>query len=251
MPVHQSKEIATNTTYESLNYYDGKIRYDVFNDSANIHIYVATTDFASQYKILKLGLTLWVDEKGKKHSDKGIIFPQKQPGASEVRKDLMQNAQGATNRSKQMLNQLQKQYEASPKKMTLLGFDGDDSQEQIDLSSNKSGVEVSIRFDSLHTMHYHAIIPIQKIFTEEKYSDGIFSIGIESGFIPMTYSSNPQQGGGGRGSGMQGGGGGMHKGAGGGKGGGAGGPKGGMQAQKSALSKPIETWFKVSLNPLN
>ena len=135
--------------------------------------------------------------------------------------------------------------------MTLIGMDGKNSQTLVNSELEKCDIQVSIFFDTLNILHYKAVIPIEKIFTEEKYNDNIFSIGINSGFIEMSYAGSSQGNPGGRkgaGGGMRGGGrssGG--KGSGGRQGGGNGTGNTGLH---SALSEPIKTWFKVSLKPI-
>ena len=148
---------------------------------------------------------------------------------------------------KKQLTQLHLQYQLSPSTMTLTGIGGENSMRVISGDFSKSDIKASISFDTLNDLHYHLIIPIDKIFTEEKYSDSIFSVGIESGSLEMSYDSSPQGGsGGGGGGGMRGGG--MN---GGGKGGGySGGGGAGNHQQRSALSEPIKTWFKVSLKQI-
>jgi len=254
LPLYQSKVEPIAAT---LRYYDsnGKIMYDIYNNDSNIFVHIAIIDYAAQVKILKLGFTLWLDQKGGRNKDKGIIFPQKQFGSSSFKRESgRQYGQvnlNSQDKEKRQMGQLHKQYQMSLKNMTLIGMDGKNSQTLVNLELEKCDIQVSISFDTLNILHYKAVIPIEKIFTEEKYNDSIFSIGINSGFIEMSYASSSQgnpggkkgAGGGMRGGGRSGGG----KGSGGRQGGGSGTGNIGLH---SALSEPIKTWFKVSLKPI-
>lgn len=254
MPIQQSMKVENETTTTSLNYFDAndKISYDFFNDDKNLHVYIATAEYTTQLKILKFGFTLWLDQEGKKNKDKGIIFPQDQSANSNMMRDggRMNRTGGANSADKmqQMLTQIQEQFLASPKIMTLIGMEDDNSRMNINTELEKLGISVSITFDSLNMLRYKAIIPIDKIFTDEKYGNNLMSIGFSSGFLEMDISQMSQgrsgggmPGGGNRGS-MQGGS--M-------QGGGRPGGSGGNASQFQKLMKPVNIWFKASLNAIN
>lgn len=256
LPLHQSKRVEDVPIATNNRYYDikGKISYDIYNDDQNIHLHIAASDYATQVKILKLGFTIWMDQKGKKNEDKGIIFPQKQVGNSSFKQEggrpTRQMNMNSQDKEKKQMTQLHMQYQLSPKNMTLIGMEGEDSKRVVNADLDKSDIKTSIYFDTLNDLHYQVIIPIDKIFTEEKYNDSIFSIGLESGFIEMNYGGSSQggsvRGGKGSGGGMRGGG--M---PGSGKGGGhSGGNGAGNSGQRSTLSEPVKIWFKVSLKPI-
>jgi len=252
MPIHNTEPVAKNISDYKLRFYDQKIKYDVFNDAQFIYVNVQASDFATQYKMLNLGFTVWIDQKGKKKTKKGIVFPQKQPGADEFKRDRIKNAsnQNGGDQTTQQLVRLQKQFELTKSVANLIGMLEDNSSEFVDPTKNSYGIETKITFDKKHQLLYQLKFPIQQIFTEAKYADSTFSVGLESGFIQMDYSSGPPQGGGGRGGGPGGSGGGRGGGApGGGKGGGGSRPGGtsGNTPQHTALTTPIETWFKVEI----
>ncbi len=257
LPIHQSKRVTEKPFANNLRYYNSKekIMYDIYNDDKNIHVHISTYDYSTQVKILQLGFTLWLDQKGGRNKDKAVIFPLKQRGSKDFKRDvgkakdhIISNLQ---DRQREQIAQLYKQHQLSPENMMLIGMNRKNSQEVVNPESEKSDIQVSISFDKSDKILYKAIIPINKIFTEEKYNDSIFSIGFESGFVEMSYAGISQERSGGRkgtGGGMRGGGrSGGGKGSGGRQGGGNGASNPG---QNSALSEPVKTWFIVSLKPI-
>ncbi len=260
LPIYQPVKIEQEPSTDNLRYYKESISYDIFYDDNNIHVHLVASDYISQVKILRLGFTLWLDQKGKKSKDIGIIFPQKQPvnnsRMNENRRMVEQANMNSQEIRKILIAQLHSQFMISPKIMTLIGLDGKNSEEIVNTELEKSDIHVSISFDTLNNLHYKAVIPVTKIFTEEKYQDDIFSVGFESGAIEMS-SMGAQQGrsGGSKGR-MSGGGSGM---SGGGRQGGGMGGQGSRQGggggagpdkMRSAMAEPIKIWFKVSLKPI-
>ncbi len=237
--------ISDNTQDDTYRFYDNesKIRYDVYNDTDNIYVRIATSDYLAQAKILKLGFNIWVDQKGKKNKDVGIIFPQKQ----DIKKDfdkknknsLGQGEVSNQERQNKQLENLHEQYENSEKLMSIINLGDVTGIEDINLEFEQYDVTASIDFDEYGELQYEAIIPIKYIFTDKKYDDGVYSVGIVSGKIDMANSMRSQQGSSGKGGG-KGGGKGKGKGMGGGK-------SGGVRNQMSGLSTPIDIWFSVDI----
>lgn len=261
LPIYQPVITEQEPTTDNLRYYKESINYDIFQDDYNIYVNLVATDYTSQVKILKLGFTLWLDQKGKKSKDIGIIFPQKQPvnnsRMNENRRMVEQANMNSQEIRKILIAQLHSQFMISPKIMTLIGLDGKNSEEIVNTELEKSDIHVSISFDTLNNLHYKAVIPVTKIFTEEKYQDDIFSVGFESGAIEMSSMGSQQgkPGGSGKGSGGGMSGGGRQGGGMGGQGmqggrGNSGGGGAGPDKMRSAMAEPVKIWFKVSLKPI-
>ena len=53
----------------------GALQYNITNDSRNIYVSVATNDQATQMSILRAGISIYVDTKGKKNKTMGLSFP--------------------------------------------------------------------------------------------------------------------------------------------------------------------------------
>src|SRR5579863_10004437 len=57
--------------------------YAVSNDKENLYITVETGDPATQLKILRQGLTVWIDKTGGKEEETAINFPIPNPNKEE------------------------------------------------------------------------------------------------------------------------------------------------------------------------
>lgn len=237
MPLYQSKNINNKKELSDLRYYDknSKTFYDVYNDKNNIYVCINALDYFSQEKILKQGLTIWLDQKTKKNKDKGIVFPQKLEFKKNKESRNLNNL-NPFNREEQKIEQLHNQYLLSLKNTTLIGMDGENSIRVFNSELEKSNIKATITFDTLNRLNYLAIIPKNKIFTDDKYNNNTFSIGIESGFMDMNSNKLHQKkpgmenGGGMRSGNRQ-----------------PGGRSVGHSEQRSALSEPIKIWFSVNL----
>jgi len=238
LPLYQSKEINSKDEISDLRYYnkENKILYDVYDDENNIYVNIKTSNYYSQVKILEMGFTLWIDQKAKKKKDKGIVFPQKQEFKRNQQNRSLNNTD-SFNREEQRIEQLRTQFQLSIKNIVLIGMDGENSKRVFNTELENSDIISTITFDTFNRLNYLAIIPKSKIFTDGKYNNNTFSIGIESGFMEMNSnkgSSGGKSGGGSRSGGMGGGKGQSNR-------------SGGNMEQRSALSEPIKIWFSVSL----
>jgi hypothetical protein len=248
LPLYQAKAIEGKNA-AIFRYFDddGKILYDIFSDDKNIIVEMKTSDIAAQLKIIGRGFTLWLDQNGKKNRKMGIVFPQEQTGnrkPSQQRGRPGGQNSSMSNKWEQQLEQLKEQYRLSPKNMTLIGFRDDSSKTDIHTELEESGIHVSILFDTDDVLNYQAIIPIEKVFTDQKSNDSILSIGFESGYFDIEFNSSPKQGGMGRGGNM-----GMG-GPGGNKAGGRGRPvtNESRDEYRLAMSEAIKVWFRAKLS---
>ncbi len=249
LPVYQSKNINSTDEISDQSHYDkkSKISYDVYNDETNIYININTSNYYSQIKILKMGLTVWFDIKGKKNKDMGIVFPLN--NGFKASKQRMQNSSGATGAGGQSITQLHNNFKLQDKRIRLVGMEDEHGRTEYTVEPGSSDVVAEITFDSSNRLNYVATIPIKKLFADGSLVNKTLSVGIESGFLDVNkmrqemMNSGMHQGQGGRGGGMGGMGGGM-KGGGGRQGGGR---SGGMP-QQTELSEPVKVWFAVDLN---
>ncbi len=65
---------------QPFNFYNGetKLQYRIANDTSNIYICFKVTDQQAQMKMMRAGINVWIDPKGKKKESTGIHFPMKQ-----------------------------------------------------------------------------------------------------------------------------------------------------------------------------
>ncbi len=208
----------------------GALQYNITNDSRNIYVSVATNDQATQISILRAGISIYVDTKGKKNKTMGLSFP-----ANEA-------LEGEHNRSVSPANY---------KKQNLMDKDifktfGFINMENTNYAiSDTSAIKMGINYDAFGNLIFESIIPLKYIFNKSLNAKTAPSISIGIVLNPLTMRSGNRgpnsaggetgmrSGGGGMGGGMRGGGmsgGGMGGGGmnGGGMGGGMRGGGGGM-----------------------
>ena len=255
MPLHKAGNTQSWPITEVPGQYDrnSKMMYETHQDAENVYLHLSTTERINIIKILRFGFAVYVDETGKKKEDKGFIYPRrsertkggKGSGSGSGREQGPRNGTGDPN---DMLNRLLKHTKESSKELVEMGFEGKGSRKIYNLDLEQPNVLIDFEVDSLNRLHYYASIPKEKIFTDEKYNDGILSIGLVSGAMQM-----PTSPGGGAGGGMR-----PGAGGGGGRPGGGMGPGGGMRPgsgqgggmdmeQRMKMMEPIEVWFKVEL----
>jgi len=217
-------------------------QYNVTNDNTFIYVCVLSTDNATQRRILKDGMTLYFDPKGKKNTGISIAFP--------VRKDdSEENFNNYRNRNG---NPIRPGNEDSLKNSWLLqsnyfdtkGFVNMDGG-QYGINDKKSNIQVALKLNNDSVLVYEAIIPIKNIMGTDltpKEATKNFSVGIALNAAPGQGNNN---GGGGRPSfgGMRGGmmGGGMMR-------GGYGGGGRNNNSQRSQGAKEEDTWYTFRLS---
>jgi uncharacterized membrane protein YgcG len=230
---------------------ESKIMYSVEHDSANIYLQLMTSEFSSQVKIINFGLTVYIDNAGRKKKEKYFTFPLAQ---TFNKKQIFNTSSTANNFSinqNEKSQQLFQFFQMNNHQILLEGFDGPKSTRVLNYPLKNGPLKITIEMNFSGILNYTAVIPKNEIFGDINPGHEIFSIGIKSGAVPnQTYTSAPHSGGGmkqGSGGGRSGGMGG--KGGGGGKSGGGMGGYGGGQNQGNymEMAKPIEFWFQVEL----
>lgn len=219
-----------------------EILYQIFNDSALLHIQFSTAKRSSIMKILQSGFTIYFNNEGKKK--KHISFEYPTPQDIELLRQNMQQQQQSERNSEINLKNMLDLVSANAV------FSNHDVIQNINLLNNNSDIYAKLSSTRENELIYDLKIPLQKI-SEGGIADlSILTLGFISGKIEMP-STGGMQGGGppGGGGGRSGGGGGGPPGGGGGKSGG-GPPSGGMPggSEMSAMSSPISFWVNAVLN---
>lgn len=266
---------------------DSKIRYNITNDKNNLHIKLNTSEISSITKIIRNGLKINFDLKGKKgesfyfqyptalsqqyaprnlakqengniqRSESGNLQRQENGNSSRQNNDNTQRQRPGVGQSGKF--DLNKLFAQLPEEAI---FNHYGEIEQINIYSETSDIKVTLKAINNEEMTYDLYIPLKRLSKDGIAALGNLSVGIISGNIETSNI------GGGRPEGMQGGGrGGMSGGgrggmAGGGRGGMGGGGRGGMSGggrggmeggdrsggyDRSAMMKQIKFWFKLSL----
>jgi hypothetical protein len=229
----------TNTAYT--------MQYNVTNDDQNLYVAVSSLDDMTQLRILRSGMTIYFDPKGKKNKDISLHFPiQKGPDQNGYRRrgdgsttyyQNQNNAQTRDTRKEELL--LQSNF------YNTTGFTGIENG-QFSVGDAKAPIHVGIKLNNQDSLLvYEVIIPLKIILGPDwaaKAAKRNFSVGV----VLDAVSGSGGGGGGGRPGGFGGMRGmGMRGMGGGGMGGGGGGGRrygGGQQAQKED-----DNWYPFRL----
>ncbi|MDB5269840.1 MAG: hypothetical protein JWP58_2880 [Hymenobacter sp.] len=215
--------LATEWT-DSLHYDPtSKLQYQVLNDGRAVYLRIKAADPTTQAKIVRLGLTVWLDTTGRNQHQFGVHFPLGQMGGRGPGEGRDQQPDNAADRQTSRRERMARMI-ANMREMELLNYKG---SKEPTLTDNQSqlGVKAALALDAQEDLIYELAVPLRLLYhklpalaTGQKAAIGVTLAG---GKLAM-----PSQGGG-----MQGGmgGGGMRGGMGGGgmRGGGGGGMRGG------------------------
>jgi len=224
---------------------NGSLQYAITNDKENIYISVASSDQATQMKMLRAGIKIFIDPKGNKSKDISLTYPFKDQ--MEMPKERNQNGNLDRNAMKQKMIMDADIFSTT-------GFIN--MENRIYDLKDTSHIKVAMNFDTYNNLVFESIIPIKNILSSpitNKKTPSI-SVGIMintfGGQRPSGSSEMSRNEGGGMGGGMRSGmgNGGMRGGMGGGgmRGGmGGGGMRGGMG--NSNVNNTISNWYQFKL----
>lgn len=244
LPQYAALQKTSDEMYEFSGHYNAEshIRYTVEHDSANVYLALKTTNFNTQVKILSRGLTVYIDETGKKKKEKYWTYPfieSRNANENFNRGQLLPDFFPDQNEKAQMLY---RNFQYKNPSLKLFGFDGPNSSRVFFPPFDKSPVQISTSMDSSGVLVYNALISKSILFSGNENNRKIFTVGVKSGEMGnQVYSSGKPAGagmkqGGGRPGGM---GGGM----------GSGGARAGNfnTGNSKIASSPIDFWFEVVL----
>ncbi len=212
------------------------LQYNVTNDSRNFYICVLSTDVHTQLRMLRDGLTIYLDPKGEQNKNISLHFPmRKQSDPVEDRRFSAGEPSPADSRKRREELLLQSDTYGT---MGFLNIENGN----FGVADTKSPIRVAIKLNQQDSiLVYEAIIPIENVLAANwkvKAAKKNFSVGIALNPLSLgspAYSDRPH-GGGGRGMGM--GINGMH----------------GMGGHRAASSQPQTTpketdeWYKFRLS---
>ncbi len=193
-------------------FYDDKamLGYSVSNDKENLYITVETGDLATQLKILRNGLTVWIDRKGGKDEQVAINFPiptdqPKNRQGNEKNKPPRTNSQpgqgSGQDRQRLELEDKVRAALGEVKDYSLQGFKACNFEFSL-LEKDTCGIIVRIDMDKDNELVWEAVIPFKSFY----FKTGITRVDKGKPLsicIETTGSEKPagQQGGGGNRSG--------------------------------------------------
>ena len=221
-------------------------QYNVTNDDKSIYICVLSSDNATVKRILKDGMTIYFDRKGKNGKDMSLSFPIRKDDDDDNYNRYLERNGYAVKPSSQDSTKLKMLRESNI--YNTKGFVNLENG-QFGLDDAKAGIHLALRLNNNDsTLVYEAIVPINLITGSDltpKQAGKNFSVGIALNSVPAEGGEgNRPHGGGMRGGGMgMGVGMGMMRGGYGGGGYGGGGNRGG-NGGRSQGTKAEETWYQ-------
>lgn len=154
--------------------YDDKamLGYAVSNDKDNLYITVETGDPATQLKILREGLTVWIDKTANKDEITAINFPIPRQVSKESSQEgnkpvpvHMQQGQGGGSQDKRRfeLEDRVKKALSEANEYSLQGFKSCNLQYHI-METDSCGIVVRIGLDADNELVWEAVVPFKTFY---------------------------------------------------------------------------------------
>ncbi|RED92198.1 hypothetical protein [Marinoscillum furvescens] len=241
LPVHQSIQANTPAADAPATYYnkDSQLTYKITHDDDSIYLTLSTANAATQARILRGGLSVWIDPSGKKKQALGFSYPVVERSQNPRNRETRPRDEGRSRQFTDRAQQMYRRFEASNPSLQLTGFAGEGITQLFDPMLDPTPVKVATNMDESGTLSYTASIARQHI------GKRVFTIGVVANEMPaqpnLMAENRPSDGQQPAGEGRMGGG--RH----GGPGGMGGGMRPGGNGSQRATSTTIDFWFAVSL----
>jgi hypothetical protein len=155
-------------------FYDDKamLGYSVSNDKENLYITVETGDLATQLKILRNGLTVWIDRKGGQDEQVAINFPipaevPKTERANDKNRPSGMHSQlgrgGGQDRQRLELEDKVKAALGEVKDYSMQGFKACNFEFPL-LEKDSCGIMARISIDNDNELIWEAVIPFKTFY---------------------------------------------------------------------------------------
>lgn len=224
-----------------------KIKYAVDNDNRNLYIALFIPDYDTQMKMMRTGMTLYIDLKAKKKEGRGIEFPVKPDRGenftpTEGPRPARNDGDEQQDAVKRDANRLMMRNSMAIKQLNsikIFGFgESDPVQQVLDVPGS---IQVAYKCDTTEAMEIEYCIPLSLLGDAASLHEKLISIGCKIHAMEMRSGGFSDGGGGGMGGGMRGGGGGRM----GGRGGMGGRMGGGMD--RETMMREQSFWTKYTL----
>lgn len=161
------------------------LAFNVTNDAKNIYVVVMTKDERMQQRILRAGMDVFFDPKGKQNHSIGLSYPESNTDPNDA-------AFTTPNPKAALLNEASV-YNTS-------GFLNVENG-QFNVNDKTTQIRIAMSFHSDSTLVYEAIVPLYTLLRkgalDPKTLKKNFSVGIVVGNLPDRSANNRNQGGGG------------------------------------------------------
>jgi hypothetical protein len=241
-----------------------KLQYQVLNDGRMVYVRLKAADPTTQAKIVRLGLTVWLDTTGRNQHQFGVHYPMGnlagRRGATGENGPRPDNADASATDRQADRRARMTQALAEMTEMELLNYKGSKEPTLTDAQS-QLGVKAAIALNAQEDMTYELAVPLRLLYRKlpalATGRTAVVGVTLAGGKLTLPspggggsggVSGGGMRGGGGMG-GMRGGGGGM-RGGGGGMGGGmrGGGGRGSYGGSQQMAPLALKTNVQLSFN---
>lgn len=237
------------------------IRYAFDNDATDLYIALEIPNTATQIKMMRMGMNIYFDLKGKKKEGRGIGFPVKPEGETQMgggggfggRGGERDNNESGTTGERRPdgqsgerrgpdMTRLRMMFATHLMTMHLFGF----SDEPVDQGlERENSAQIAFSWDSSNVWHIEYKIPLSLFGEVATLDQHLMTVGFKLNGMDVSSSPSGSFSGGGGGFGGRGGGGGF---GGRGGGGGRGGNGGGGQENFQNMMKEQLFWTKYTFS---
>jgi len=234
---------------DSLRYYNTEkhINYAIANTKDTLYIAIRVNDRLSQMRILRAGLTISIDTKGKKKETFSVTFPVSVTGSATPMEKLHTDDAPA-DITRQDRDELMRERLTSLRGIKATGFK--DLEDEMMTTSNTYGFQTAVNYDQSGYLVCEAAIPLS-FFHADNLAANEWAFNFKINGIQRKPQADGEEGGesgghGGMGGGGMGGGG-MGAGGGGRHGGHGGGHSQAGGSDSGEMSKSEDFWVKYYL----
>jgi hypothetical protein len=158
------------------------IHYAADNDGQNLYVAMKIPDFRMQMKIMRMGMSLYIDLKGKKKENRGIEFPIKREGEGGFsgggfgnNQSNDQNQQGNTQQQGFDKKAMRSRYAIYMLSMKLFGFSDDEVAPQE--LQRVGSVNLNYSWEATDVMYIEYLIPLNMLGDAASLNQKTISIG--------------------------------------------------------------------------
>lgn len=176
---------ALNEWRAPLKYVDeqSRLTYDITNDGENLYVAVSTTDEAAQVNIMRGGITLGVNIKGKKKIASAVTYPQIE--GSVLFAQRRRNAQAADNdmgggsrygrpsaSARPVPADLYRELQPYMQNAGIKGITGLPDG-TVNVAQRKTGIAAALALDEADSLNVEFVIPLSKLGLTPAYAKEI------------------------------------------------------------------------------
>ncbi|GAA3928819.1 hypothetical protein [Chitinophaga oryziterrae] len=151
-----------------LKYLDEKIQlaYEISNDSTNLYVAISTMDDATQVNIMRTGISLGVNIKGKKQINTSVTYPQIDGSILYA-----QHRYGGNNPAHQQPDDVYSGLQQYMGKAGVKGITGVPDG-TVDVTQHKTGIAAALSLEK-DTLNVELVIPLSKLGITPAYANKI------------------------------------------------------------------------------